>query len=404
MRVLFITWDAPTSAYLESLFLPIFVGLREHDVRVDVLQFRWGRRSETERVAETCRLAGIGYRHATIMRKLGGSSAMVSALLGRRALLQALRYFESDILMPRSLMPALVTLTARADKLKPVLFDADGLAADERVEFGGLSPLGTTYRLLRDVESQMVLRSRAVIVRSSRAGDILADRAGPPVERNRFFVVTNGRDENLFVPGDRATRTAMRAQLGLAPSAPVVAYAGSFGRQYRFDRLATFFSRVLALRSDARLLVLTGSPAEARAALAEHGAAVADAMLVQAVPPAAVPAFLACADIGTAFRQPSFSMAAVAPIKLAEYLLCGLPVIGTGTVGDTRAARDAGVFFDEEEGLDAAAQWFVAHVLPRREQMRGVAREIGVAEFSLARAVSDYLRAIDGGLARETRL
>jgi glycosyltransferase involved in cell wall biosynthesis len=395
MRVLFITWDAPEAAYLESLFLPIFVGLQAGGIWVDVLQFRWGERFLTTRTAEACRAAGVGYRAAPIYRRLGGGGALASALWGRHALRAAVRQFKSDILMPRSLMPALATLAAGADRLRPVIFDADGLAADERVEFGGLSPLGTTYRLLRDVEAQMVRRSATVMVRSAHARDVLVYRAGPPVNAASFHIVTNGRDECVFMPGNVAARQAMRQQLSIAPSAPLIAYAGSVGPQYRFDRFGAFAKAVLAQRSDARLLVLTGAPNEARAALAGWGADVAGAALVMTVPPNAIPGFIACADIGVAFRQPSFSMAAVAPIKLAEYLLCGLPVVGTGVVGDTQAAIDAGVFFDEETGLARATNWFLSRVLPDRERMRILARQVGKANFSLTRAVQDYRRVIE---------
>jgi glycosyltransferase involved in cell wall biosynthesis len=400
MRVLFITWDAPEAAYLESLFLPIFVGLQAGGIAVDILQFRWGERSLTERTAAACQAAGLGYRAAPILRRLGGGGALASAVLGRGAVRAAVRQFGSDVLMPRSLMPALATLAAGADRLRPVIFDADGLAADERVEFGGLSPLGTTYRLLRDVEAQMVRRSASVMVRSARARDVLLDRAGPPVSAANFHVVTNGRDDHVFTPGDPGARQARRAQLGIAPSAPLIAYAGSVGPQYRFDRFGAFAQAVLARRPEARLLVLTGAPDQARAALAACGAQVAEAAIVTGVAPDAVPGYLACADLGTAFRQPGFSMAAVAPIKVAEYLLCGLPVVGTAAVGDTRAAMDAGVFFDEAAGLEQAAEWFVSRALPEREELRARARQVGIAHFSLARAVQDYRRAIEPVLAQ----
>jgi len=400
MRVLFITWDAPEAAYLESLFLPIFKGLQAGGIAVDILQFRWGARSLTERTAAVCRAAGLRYCAAPILRRLGGGGALASAVLGRRAVRAAVRQFGSDVLMPRSLMPALATLAAGADRLRPVIFDADGLAADERVEFGGLSPLSTTYRLLRDVEAQMVRRSASVMVRSPRARDVLVDRAGPPVSAARFHVVTNGRDERVFTPGRLDMRQAMRAQLDIAPSAPVIAYAGSVGPQYRFDRFGAFAKAVVARRPDTRLLVLTGAPDQARAALAACGTQVAATAIVTSVLPDQVPRFLACADLGAAFRQPGFSMAAVAPIKVAEYLLCGLPVVGSAAVGDTRAALDAGIFFDEAIGLDAAAEWFVSHAFPEREDMRNRARQVGCANFSLARAVHDYRHAIEPLLAQ----
>ena len=52
-------------------------------------------------------------------------------------------------------------------------------------------------------------------------------------------------------------------------------------------------------------------------------------------------------EVITALRRSSFSMRAVAPIKLGEYLLCGLPALASPGVGDTDAiAADAGLLLD----------------------------------------------------------
>ena len=137
MRVLFITWDGPQVEYLESLFLPIFAGLRDNGIASDVLQFRWGSQEQMDAIARLCADAGSGYRAVTVARRFGGAGAVATALAGAYHVRRAVRYFGSDVLMPRSLMPALATLAAGGAKLAPILFDADGLAADERVEFGG---------------------------------------------------------------------------------------------------------------------------------------------------------------------------------------------------------------------------------------------------------------------------
>ena len=68
MNVLFVTWDGPQVHYLESLFLPIFQRLHDHDLHFDVLQFRWGDPAHTVRIAKRCRAAGIGYRPVPVHR------------------------------------------------------------------------------------------------------------------------------------------------------------------------------------------------------------------------------------------------------------------------------------------------------------------------------------------------
>jgi hypothetical protein len=53
------------------------------------------------------------------------------------------------------------------------------------------------------------------------------------------------------------------------------------------------------------------------------------------VPFEEIPSYLSVADIAFAIREPKFSMQGVAPIKLGEYLLMGIPTIASAGIGDT---------------------------------------------------------------------
>ena len=162
--------------------------------------------------------------------------------------------------------------------------------------------------------------------------------------------------------------------------------------------MKALFEEVLRHRSDARLLVLTGS-----LALAAETFGSRPEVQVMRVPPQEVARFLAAGDVGLAYRSDSFSMQGVAPIKVAEYLLCGLPVIGTAAVGDTGPILEAGLLFEGEGREELAARWLVDEILPQRALYRDRARTAGVAQFSLARTIEDYRRALRPFEALATR-
>ena len=56
--------------------------------------------------------------------------------------------------------------------------------------------------------------------------------------------------------------------------------------------------------------------------------------LIACVAPHEVPRYLAAADAGISFRTPGPAQSGASPIKVAEYLAAGLPVVSSAGVGD----------------------------------------------------------------------
>src|SRR5690606_31076769 len=77
-------------------------------------------------------------------------------------------------------------------------------------------------------------------------------------------------------------------------------------------------------------------------------------IILKKVPVSEVSDYLNAADLGFGLRQPTYSMQGVAPIKLGEYLLTGLPVIASKGIGDTTEilhAFDDCFLYDHEKTL-----------------------------------------------------
>ncbi len=396
MNILFVTWDGPQVSYLESLFLPIFKRLASLGFRFHVLQFTWGGEAVVSARRLACEAVGIPYRSVAIWRKPRALS-LLTGFMGAADIRKAVRDFKIDVVMPRSTMPALATLRALKKIHVPMVFDADGLALDERADFAGQSPSGLLHRFLRDVEAEAVRKAHTVLTRSTKASDILLSRAGAGTLPSKFFEVTNGRDENLFKPQSVDDRKAVRRSLGVADDTLVLVYAGSMGPQYCLPQMFSLLRRISERFPHVHLLVLTGSPGLVHSALGME-ADISTRVSVKSVPFDEVSSYLSAADVGLALRQSSFSMQAVAPVKLGEYLLCGLPVVATRAIGDTSSiGSDVGFLLNghADHDLDAAATWVVERFMNDSEATRLRARALGVEHFSLSRAVSDYQKALE---------
>lgn len=397
MNVLFITWDGPQVNYFESLFLPIFIKLREYNINYHVIQFGWSTAEQIKQIENICLNAKIPYKSIKVFRRPLPFGALLSALIGARKVKKLLHEWSIDILMPRSTLPALVCLQVLKTNSIPVIFDADGLPLDERVDFAGASASSITHRFLRDIEAQMVRRSDIVLTRTRRAVEILVARAGAGTTTDKFYVVSNGRNSDQFALNSNASNIT-RNELGIDDSAPLLAYAGSLGQQYCVPEMLELFRSILLRKPKARLLILSGQPELAEAAVSQFPL-IRFATIIKSVPSTEVSRYLASADLGIALRRSSFSMQAVAPIKLGEYLLCGLPVVATKGIGDTtHIFNDVGFLAErlDSSEIEEIADWFSSRVLKDREGFAKRSRKLGLEYFSLESSVNSYVAAFSG--------
>ena len=153
MRALILSWDGSQQTYLESLFFPIFAALSKLGVEVEVLQLTWADAAAVAATERAARRFGIRYRAERTSRRFGLAGQLSSVVRGARLAAQHMRARGIDVLFPRSLLPASMALLAlRRLPSARLVFDADGLMADERVDFAGWSQRSPVYLALRAIE------------------------------------------------------------------------------------------------------------------------------------------------------------------------------------------------------------------------------------------------------------
>ena len=387
-HALFVTWDGPETAYLEGLFFPLFAAMAALGTRVDVLQFTWG--DAVPRRVEAASRYGVSYRAVRAPRGGAIGTAWVLAR-GPSAIQAEMRRSGAQILYPRSLLPLAVALRARRDHR--LVFDADGLVADERIDFAGWRRDGPAVGWLRAIEARGIREADRVITRTMRAREILLARGGAGVPADRVVAIGNGKDIATFEPGTALERASFRSAHGVPVDAPWAIYCGSIGPQYHLDEMLAFHAVAAAIRPDARLTLLTRAP------LAIDQAGVE----VVAAPTDDIPRWLAAADLGLAWRTPTFSMAGVCPIKVAEYLLAGLPVLANTGVGDLDALLQPPETLLlpnlSARQIERAARWWLDDAIPNRDPLRVAARRAGVDLFGLAAVATATAAVLEGAMA-----
>lgn len=330
-KVLFITWDGPQTSYMEGLFMPILSEVQNKaPYAVHVIQFTWGTPERIAITQEKAKELNIKYTAHPIARKpvaLIGSA--ITLLKGIKFLSKYIKENNIDIVMPRSTMPAIMVNQLKAKKFK-ILFDADGLPLEERIDFSGLSRNSKQYQWLKKAETKMLLQADGVITRSQKAIAIHLKTINNQ-QPEKFTVVLNGRDANFF-KSEPDVRNQVRAELNIPADAKVFVYCGSLGPQYGWEEMMKIFQKYQQKHEGARFLILTGNSEFALQRIpVEHS----NSIMVKKVPFEQVPKYLNAADVAFALREPKFSMQGVAPIKLGEYLLMGIPTIASAGIGDS---------------------------------------------------------------------
>jgi len=420
---------------MEGLFMPIFQEIaKQGDYQFHVVQFTW---ADDEKIAHTKAAAdqmGITYTAWPVLRKPNVSTgSLLTVLSSAGKIKKYIRENNIHIVMPRSTFPAMIVNQInspfasraffpfrglrgsgffpfrglRGSAFFPfrglrggkvpfrgfrgkLIFDADGLPLEERIDFAGLKKESFQYKLMKSAETKMLKSADAVITRSQKAIDIHIAHLGESY-RSKFSVVFNGRDKNVFAY-QPTIREKVRKELGLKDELLFV-YAGSLGPQYCIDEMLEIFS-AYAENHLAKFLILTGNTAFAEQNIPTELKAQ---VILKSVPSEKVSFYLNGGDVAFGLRKPTFSMQGVAPIKLGEYLLCGLPVIASKGIGDTEKILEnfeECYLYDHSIGL-----------LPQIPQIKNFVEKAIFANrnkiaqkaqhyFSLEAAAESYLKAI----------
>ena len=150
------------------------------------------------------------------------------------------------------------------------------------------------------------------------------------------------------------------------------------------------------------LLVLTREDPAVFSELCE-GAQVP--LVLRAVRPDEMPAYLSAADVGLCFLRPFPSKLSCSPIKLGEYLACGLPVVSTSGCGDyddliQSESIGAVVVNGQRESYPRAAKEIQRFLRDQgiHDRCRDAARRrVGLDEVVAPRYTKIYRTLIEGG-------
>ena len=368
MRIVYIAYGllSPTKAHnLQTVQTADALAERGHEVTFVNPLLPADRRAGTELHLPRCRAVLVPAGGLFELHRTRTASGRFWSLFADRSLyaLRAVRHARAarpDALVTRDLVVCYWLLAKRfltrapvaheLHSLEQVMFDAEEVAASPDPEltrrmrslaatdFAGhqddRSLLGTLYkRFLHRIENATLRRVPVVLPLTRVTARRLEHEHGVA----RSVAVPSGHSFDCPPPADKA---ALRRALGLPVGPKLAVYSGL---SLSGKGIESIFEVARHLTSDCVLAVVGAGPDQRAglAALRDERGLRSRILFLPRVEHRRVPDYLGAADLGLLLYPHTRSLAEFAsPLKLVEYLACGLPVVATRLPGIEEIVQD----------------------------------------------------------------
>ncbi|MGQ9662698.1 MAG: glycosyltransferase [Kiritimatiellia bacterium] len=205
------------------------------------------------------------------------------------------------------------------------VMDVRGVAAEETALKRGHGPV---YRFLLGRELHEIRVADRLACVSQNLKEWIRRNTG----RRDAIVIPSCVDLSEF--GFRGeARDEIRARLGLGREDRLLCYCGDIGRWQRIDDIIGFFITIGKIRPRYRFLFLSRHERALRGMCLAAGLSP-DRCFFIGCEHQQVASYLSASDAGVIMREDTVVNNVASPVKVGEYLGCGLPVILTKGIGD----------------------------------------------------------------------
>ena len=250
-----------------------------------------------------------------------------------RVLLSGIRIGISErpsLIHSRSSLTVLMAVILKRIFRAKFLYDADSMLSDEYAETGYLMPNSRALRFLAWSESLGRRNADQIIVLTNVLKSDYRDKLGVTVPIDVIpCCVDLDRFKNVA-----KMRIARRTEIGISETTKLYIYVGKAGSWYMIDETFELFRTAVQIDPESKLLVITSDPYEVFLEAAGRAGVAQESFFVRNAGYSIVGEWMSAADIALSLVKPLSSKRGSSPVKFAEYLACGLPVIATAGIGD----------------------------------------------------------------------
>ncbi|CAA0079831.1 D-inositol-3-phosphate glycosyltransferase [BD1-7 clade bacterium] len=233
---------------------------------------------------------------------------------------------QSSIVHCRSYIPAFAVWLSTRFTRTPFLFDMRALWIDEMVTAGRLSETSLLFKVLKKCERRILNDAAASVSLTVKAVEYLSANY-PEINLSNIAVIPTCVNLELFFPSERGNESIYKSTV-------VIGSVGSLSSGwFPLDWLFQLYCASNA-EKETDLLIVTKDCVGVVEPLAEQYKVDLNDITIHSVEPADVTSQIHNMTYGVVFNSASVGRLGSFPTRMAEFLACGIPVIGNSGVGD----------------------------------------------------------------------
>lgn len=343
MKVLFISYNGALEPLIQSQGIPYLKGLSNRGMDCILLSFEKAQKDKKifkekinmlKKELEDC---GIKWYRLQYHKSPIFFATLFDIFTGIMLSFYIVISKKINIIHARATVSATIGYVVARLTGKKFIFDERGLMAEEYIDGGMWKRESILYKVTLYLEKKLLSEADAIVMLTENIKGFLINTDYLPQSRNgkrlNISVIPCCVDTGRF--NNQVSRNAgLKERYGLTGKF-VFLYIGSLGTWYLLEEMIDFFLTAKTIINNAHFLVLTHISKEmVRNSWRKRGLSFND-ITIDEVEFEDMPEHIKLADIGIFFIKPVFSKKSSCPIKFAEYLACGLPVVINAGIGDT---------------------------------------------------------------------
>lgn len=277
------------------------------------------------------------------------------------ALVRSFSSVTPDFIYARSALFSTAPLTAARQLGCPLLVEVNAPIAAEQEAYRG----GTLAGLGARAEAALLRGADAVLTVSAALKEHVVGFGVDPV---RVHVVPNGIDPGRFAPG--VPDPVVRARWKI-PEGPVLGFVGGLRPWHGVEALPSLLERLSSRHPAAALVIVGDGPLRPSLERTLDGLGIRQrAIFTGAVHHAEIPGLIRLFDVALAPYPPLDHAFYFSPLKLFEYMACGVPVVASrsGQIGEVIEDGATGMLYPpgDFEAMAAACDQLLSDPAGRR--------------------------------------